>query len=224
MCWSCDCCWNVELWIGIKNMHSCLYPFPEPTNFQDATMKPTLCRTIESYYDSANTPVSPWRPCRWKQAGRRWRWSPARNVRPSPTQSDPTQPSPTKGSKVYYYCNYLEKLLVLDQWLHLHRHFTLVQKSKSYQVDKSQSTALASSHPFSHTNNKWVPFEWAGHFWRYHLTRFEALCMQLEHTKHMAHYWKQQWRKASRQQLYSNWIVTLPQVSHSVLVAWYPPS
>lgn len=95
-------------------------------------------------------------------------------------------------------------------------HFTLVQTSKSYQVDKSQSTALASSHPFSHTNNKWVPFEWAGHFWRYHLTRFEALCMQLEHTKHMAHYWKQQWRKASRQQLYSNWIVTLPQVSHSV--------
>ena len=43
-------------------------------------------------------------------------------------------------------------------------HFTLVQTSKSYQVDKSQSTALASSHPFRHTNNIWVPFECSSSF------------------------------------------------------------
>ena len=80
--------------------------------------------------------------------------------------------------------------------------FTLLQTSQSYQVDKScqtiddqNSTALAVTLSVMSHNLDVIygcplsaAVTLAGHFWRYHLTRFEALCMELEHPNHMAQY------------------------------------
>ena len=160
--------------------------------------------------------MSPWRPCRWKQAGRRWRWSPAGNVRLSPTQTDPmiqgllllwllreilsVGPMIAPAPKFYTASN--KQIISSGQ--------IIIRTQQFWQSSLQSCLDIIYRCPLS------AAVTLAGHFWRYHLTRFEALCMELEHPNHMAQYWKQQWRKASRQQLHSNWIVTLPQVSPSV--------
>lgn len=211
MCWSCDCCWNVELWIGIKNMHCCLYPFPEPTNFQDEQWNPRFVgrsRVITTRQT---------RQCHLEDhvVGSRQAVD-EDEVRPEmsdPAQPSPTQPNPARPKDPRFTCKYLEKLLVLDQRLHILHWFKQANHTKwTNHNQQLWQAVILSVIPLIIR----CPLSGLVISGGYHLTRFEALCMQLEHTKHMAHYWKQQWRKASRQQLYSNWIVTLPQVSHSV--------